>query len=149
MFGSVFYAFPAVAAAAHIYSPLSLAVACLLMFLFRPLLLELGRSARVNGANYTYLLQFSGKTMGVVGAAATLFDALATSTVSAATASVYLEGEFAHFPLSQLALAICILIALTAVAFISMRESSTLALAFTIIHVSIFRLQSLLLALRN
>lgn len=91
----------------------------------------------MNGANYTYLLQFSGKAMGVLGAAATLFDALATSTVSAATASAYLAGEFSHLPLKQLVLSICILLSLTAVAFLSMRESSSLALAFTIIHVSL------------
>lgn len=90
----------------------------------------------MNGANYTYLLQFSGKILGVLGAAATLFDAVATSAVSAATASAYLAGEFAHFPIKESILAICILLSLTAVSFFGMRESSGLALSFTIVHVS-------------
>lgn len=91
----------------------------------------------MNGANYTYLLQFSGKAMGVIGAAVTLFDALSTSSVSAATAAAYLSGEFNHLPVSQYVLAICIILLLTVMAFVSMRESVSLALTFTAIHVSL------------
>ncbi|KAF8318372.1 hypothetical protein DL93DRAFT_2183436 [Clavulina sp. PMI_390] len=136
VWGSVFYAFPAIAVTSGIYSPLSLAIACLLLFPFRPILLELGRSARFNGANYAYLLHFGGKAFAVVGAAATLFDALSTAVVSAATAAAYLLGEINHVPLPPLAVAFFILLALTLVAFISMRESSSLAVVFATIHMT-------------
>ncbi|KAG8922084.1 hypothetical protein FRC02_012152 [Tulasnella sp. 418] len=134
--GSVFYAFPAVAAVASIYSPITLASACIMLFIFRPILLELGSAVRLNGANYAYLLQFSGKAMGLVGAAATLLDAVATSSVSAATASAYLSGEFAALfvGLRQAALAIGFLVALAIIGLISLKESSSVTLAFTTIH---------------
>ncbi|KDQ14961.1 hypothetical protein BOTBODRAFT_65898 [Botryobasidium botryosum FD-172 SS1] len=132
--GSVFYAFPAVAAASLVFSPLSLLVACLLLTVFRPLFLELAGAIRLNGANYVYLLQTSGKAMGMVGAAATLLDAIATSTVSAATAANYIHGEFPGMPITEAALAVCFLVALSLVALFSLRESSGFTLSITIIH---------------
>ncbi|KAI0296096.1 hypothetical protein B0F90DRAFT_1113199 [Multifurca ochricompacta] len=48
--GSVFYAFPLVIAAAGIYSPLCLLTASLLLLFFRPLLLELASTVRINGS---------------------------------------------------------------------------------------------------
>lgn len=138
VFGSVFYAFPAVAAASSIFSPLSLLIASGTLFIFRPILLELASAVRVNGANYTYLLQFSGRRMGMLGAAATLLDGVATSTVSAATAAAYLAGEFdGNLPISQAILALCLLVALALTALASMRESAGLTLTFTIVHVSV------------
>ncbi|PVG04382.1 hypothetical protein CPB86DRAFT_843350 [Serendipita vermifera] len=134
--GSVFYAFPAVVTAAGIFSPISLTVACLLLLFFRPVLLELGSAARSNGANYTYLLQFSSKALALVGAAATLLDAMATSTVSAATATAYLSGEFSNLPIPQAVLAILLLGIITSVSFFSSKDSTTITLSITIIHLS-------------
>lgn len=141
--GSVFYAFPAVAAASLVFSPLSLLVACLLLTLFRPILLELASAVRLNGANYAYLLQASGKTMAIIGAAATLLDATATATVSAATAASYIQGEFdSKLPFSPAALTIILLVALCCIALFGLRESSGLTLTITIIHVSRFFFQA-------
>jgi len=94
---------------------------------------------RLNGANYTYLLQFSGKTMGLIGAAATLLDVTATSSVSAATASAYLAGEFRNTlgGGKETALTIGIILMLALIGMFSLRESSLLASTFTIIHVSL------------
>lgn len=64
-------------------------IACIILFLWRPIFLELGSAIHLNGGNYAYLLQVSGKTLGLIGAAATLLDSVATSTVSAATAASY------------------------------------------------------------
>lgn len=135
--GSVFYAFPAVAAISFIFSPLSLLVACLLLTFFQPLLLELASAVRLNGANYAYLLQASGKTMASVGAAVTLLDAVATASVSAASAASYIHGEFgSRLPIAEALLAICLLVVLSLVAFFSLRESSGVTLSITIIHAS-------------
>ncbi|KAG8905917.1 hypothetical protein FRB99_007997 [Tulasnella sp. 403] len=136
MYGSVFYAFPAVAATAGVLSPLSLLVACLILFLFRPIFLELGSAIRFNGASYVYLLQCSGKTMALIAAAAMYLDGVATASVSAATVSAYLSGEFPGVltGMKEAAIAIAILVLLAAVGLLSLKESSTVTLSFTTIH---------------
>ena len=133
----MFYAFPAVATAASIFSPLALLIACLILTIYRPILLELGGAIRLNGANYIYLLQCSGKALGAVGAAATLLDAVATSVVSAATAGAYLKGEISSLAIQEWAIGLCLLVGIALVALISLRESSGLTLSITIIHVCI------------
>lgn len=94
---------------------------------------------RLNGANYTYLLQFSGKTLGLIGAAATLLDAMATSTVSTATAAAYLAGDVPKLGVPQPVLALSLLVGLCLVGFFRVKESSTVTLMFTVIHVSASR----------
>jgi amino acid transporter len=124
-----------VAAASGIFSPISLVVACLLLFLYKPVLLELGSAVQLNGASYTYLLQFSGKALGLVGAAVTLLDAMATSTVAAATATEYLGGEFDPLPVPYPALSIALLVLITLVALVNSRDSTTITLAIAGFHV--------------
>ncbi|CAE7052581.1 unnamed protein product [Rhizoctonia solani] len=135
--GSIFYAFPAVAAVASIFSPLSLLIACLILTIYRPILLELGSAIRLNGANYIYLLQCSGKMLGSVGAAATLLDAVATSVVSAATAGAYLQGEISTGTMREWTIGLFLLIGISLIALVSLRESSAFTLSITIIHLSI------------
>lgn len=169
--GSVFYAFPLVVAAAGtllppglvssiitkqfvgIYSPLCLLTASLLLLFFRPLLLELASTVRINGSyvytsqsarmlppflsslrNYIYLLQFSGKMLSLVGAAATLLDAVATSTVSAATASAYLSAEIHAMPISASVLTVLFLVALGILALAGIRESASATAAVFVFH---------------
>jgi amino acid transporter len=124
-----------VAAASGVLSPISLFIACSILFLFRPILLELGSAVRLNGANYTYLLQFSGKTLALIGAAATLLDAMATSTVSSATAAAYLAGEVPNLGMPQAVLALSLLVGLCLIGFFRVKESSTVTLTFTVVHV--------------
>ncbi|QRV74785.1 amino acid permease [Ceratobasidium sp. AG-Ba] len=135
--GSVFYAFPAVAAASSIFSPLALLIACLILTIYRPIFLELGGAIRLNGANYVYLLQCSGKLLAAIGAAATLLDAVATSVVSAATAGAYLKGEISALPIQEWAIGLCLLAGIALVALISLRESSALTLSITVIHMTV------------
>ncbi|KAJ9122139.1 hypothetical protein QFC24_004367 [Naganishia onofrii] len=78
VWGSVFYSLPAICAVADIYSPICMAVACSILFLFRPILLELGSAIRVDGASYVYLLNFTGKGWALCAAATTLVDAYVT-----------------------------------------------------------------------
>ncbi|KAF8531277.1 amino acid permease-domain-containing protein [Gautieria morchelliformis] len=135
MTSSVFYAFPAVTAAASIFSPISLLIACLILFLWRPIFLELGSAIRLNGGNYAYLLQVSGTTLGLIGAAATLLDSVATSTESAATAASYLRGEFtSSLTVSEASITIALLTVLAILCLVNVRKSSTLTLSFFFIH---------------
>ncbi|CAE6433205.1 unnamed protein product [Rhizoctonia solani] len=135
--GSIFYAFPAVAAVASIFSPLSLLIACLILTIYRPILLELGSAIRLNGANYVYLLQCSGKMLGSVGAAATLLDAVATSVVSAATAGAYLQGEISIGSIKEWSIGLFLLIGISLIALVSLRESSAFTLTITIVHMTV------------
>lgn len=72
--------------------------------------------------------------LALVGAAATLLGAVATSTVSAATASAYLSAEFHSMPISMTLLTILFLVALGVVALAGIRESASAAAAVFIFH---------------
>jgi hypothetical protein len=61
-----------------IYSIISLLVSGVLLTVFRPILVENASAAPFNGGNYSYLLNFSSKTIAIVAAAMTLLDAIAT-----------------------------------------------------------------------
>lgn len=137
MYGSVFYAFPAVAAIAGILSPISLLIACLILFFFRPILLELTSAMRFNGAIYAYCLQCSGKTMALVAVSAMFLDGVATASVSAATVSAYLSGELngALSGMKEAAVAIGILVLGAAAGLLNLKESSGVTLTFNAIHV--------------
>ncbi|CAL1697829.1 unnamed protein product [Somion occarium] len=91
--GSVFYALPAVVIASGVYSPISLFIATLVLFLWRPIMEELASALPFGGAPYTYLLNVSSKWLALLGAAMLLLDYASTSVVSAATAAAYLSGE--------------------------------------------------------
>jgi hypothetical protein len=89
----------------------------------------------IGSRNYVYLLQFSGKMLALVGAAATLLDAVATSTVSAATASAYLSAEIPSIPISTTLLTVLFLVALGILALAGIRESASAAAAVFVFHV--------------
>ncbi|CUA70431.1 Receptor-type tyrosine-protein phosphatase eta [Rhizoctonia solani] len=132
--GSAFYTFPAMATVASIFSPLSLLIASLIMTIYRPILLELGSAFRLNGTNYVYLLQCSGRTLAAVGATATLLDAVAASVVSAAAAGAYIKAEFPEIPATDHTIGIYLLVAMALLALVTLRESGKLTLVITIIH---------------
>ncbi|CAE6464157.1 unnamed protein product [Rhizoctonia solani] len=132
--GSAFYTFPAMAAVASIFSPISLLVACLIMTIYRPILLELGSAFRLNGTNYVYLLQSSGRTLAAIGATTTLIDAVAASVVSAAAAGAYVKGEFPEIPATDHTIGIYLLVLIALFALFTLRESGKLTLVITIIH---------------
>lgn len=77
--------------------------------------------------------------MGIVGATATLLDAICTSTVSAATASSYLSGEFSQLPVSPAVITMVLLIGLGLLALAGLRESASVSAAIFAFHVRIFK----------
>lgn len=56
--GSPLYAFPPLVAVGGIYSPISLLIATLLLWLWRPIMEELASALAFDGANYVYLCVF-------------------------------------------------------------------------------------------
>ncbi|KAI5454120.1 hypothetical protein NCC49_005110 [Naganishia albida] len=133
VWGSVFYSLPAICATADIYSPICMAVACSILFLFRPILLELGSAIRIDGASYVYLLNLTAKSWALCAAAVTLIDAIATGVVSAATAASYIKGEVS-LPFPDLTLTIIILVAFTGLLLFGVRESSSVTLGICSFH---------------
>lgn len=51
VYGSVFYSMPAICSVSLTLSPLSMLVACLILLLWRGILVELGGAVRLNGGN--------------------------------------------------------------------------------------------------
>ncbi|KAI6015111.1 amino acid permease-domain-containing protein [Pisolithus orientalis] len=132
--GGVFYTLPSVFAISGVYSPISLFVAALSLFLWRPVMEELGSALPISGAPYTYLLNVSTKFVALVGAALLLLDFAATAVTSAATAMAYLAGELAiPFPLYVGTLLVFVLF--TAVSLAGLRESARVASGVLSFHV--------------
>lgn len=132
--GSVFYAFPAVIVVAGVFSPICLFVATLILFLWRPIMVELASALPISGAPYTYLLNVSTKGLAVVGSSLLVLDFASTSIVSSATAAEYLAGEVA-LPFPSWVLAVMVLILFTAVSLFGVRESARIALSVLGLHV--------------
>ncbi|KAF8902544.1 AAAP amino acid permease [Gymnopilus junonius] len=132
--GSVFYALPAVVAVGGIYSPISLFVATLILFLWRPIMEELASALPISGAPYTYILNVSTKSFALVGAALLILDFSSTAIVSAATAAAYLAGEVKFLPFPTWVGAAIVLFIFTIVSLMGVRESARIALAVLSLH---------------
>jgi hypothetical protein len=74
----VFYCFAAILPASGVYSIISLFVSGLLLNVFRPILQENASAVPYNGGSYSYLVNFTTKTIAVVAAAITALDAITT-----------------------------------------------------------------------
>lgn len=132
--GSIFYLLPAVIGVSSIYSPISIFIACLLLYPFRPVLIELSSALSIaNAGNYTYLLNVTtSKTLALFGASLTLLDAVSTGAVSAATAASYLSAETTA--LSYAVITIILLVGLCTITLVGLKDSSTLALSMVSLH---------------
>ncbi|KAH7928884.1 hypothetical protein BV22DRAFT_1030277 [Leucogyrophana mollusca] len=132
--GGVFYTLPAIAAVSSVYSPISLFIATLTLFLWRPIMEELGSALPISGAPYTYLLNVSSKALALVGAALLLLDFASTAVISAATASSYLAGEVS-LPFPAYVGTIIVFVIFTAISLSGLKESSRIAFGVLALHV--------------
>ncbi|KAG1859294.1 amino acid permease-domain-containing protein [Suillus subluteus] len=131
--GGVFYTLPSVVAVAGVYSPLSLFVAALTLFLWRPVMEEMASALPISGAPYTYLLNVSTKSVALLGAALLLLDFSATAVVSAATAASYLAGEVS-LPFPVYIGAALVFVLFTFVSLSGLRESARVATGILAMH---------------
>ncbi|KAI0689016.1 amino acid permease-domain-containing protein [Cytidiella melzeri] len=131
--GGVFYTLPAVVAVAGVFSPISLFVATMLLWLWRPIMEELASALPISGAPYTYLLNVGSKNMALIGAALLLLDYAATAVVSAATAVSYLAGEV-KLPFPIVVGTLLVFAIFTGVSLSGLRESARIALVVLTIH---------------
>ncbi|KIK96888.1 hypothetical protein PAXRUDRAFT_768751 [Paxillus rubicundulus Ve08.2h10] len=133
IFGGVFYTIPSVFAISGVYSPLSMFLATLTLFLWRPIMEELGSALPISGAPYIYLLNGSTKSVALLGAALLLLDFAATVVVSAATAISYLAGEM-HIPFPRYVGTMFVFILFTVVSLAGLRESARVASGVLTLH---------------
>lgn len=131
--GGVFYTLPSVVAVAGVYSPISLFVAALTLFLWRPIMEEMASALPISGAPYTYLLNVSTKSVALLGAALLLLDFSATAVVSAATAASYLAGEVS-LPFPVYVGAALVFVLFTFVSLLGLRESARVATGILAMH---------------
>ncbi|KAG1819188.1 amino acid permease-domain-containing protein [Suillus subaureus] len=131
--GGVFYTLPSVVAVGGVYSPISLFVAALTLFLWRPVMEELASALPISGAPYTYLLNVSTKSVALFGAALLLLDFSATVVVSAATAASYLAGEVS-LPFPVYVGAVLVFVLFTFVSLSGLRESARVATGILAMH---------------
>ncbi|PWN48311.1 hypothetical protein IE53DRAFT_319658 [Violaceomyces palustris] len=139
--GSIFYAIPAVVAVSSVLSPISILLACLLLYPFRPIICELASALSAsNAGNYSYLSNVSTKSVSLLAAAITMLDAISTGAVSARTASAYISAEAASEGgkslISSNAITVLLLLGLSIVCLSGLRDSSSLALVMLALHVS-------------
>ncbi|KAJ7057403.1 hypothetical protein C8F01DRAFT_1256655 [Mycena amicta] len=134
--GSVFYALPAVVAVSGVYSPISLFVATLTPFLWRPIMEELVHEFPISGAPYSYLLNVSRKSLALLAAALMLLDFSCTSVVSAATASSYITAELPSSPgIPAPALTLALLVLFAIISLSGLKESARIAAGVLVFHV--------------
>lgn len=140
--GSVFYSIPAVMAACSIYTPLSLFFAILLLWPFRLVMCQLAKMLQCgDGSSYTYLLNTVNRSWwALVAASFVLLDAVATGSVSAATAASYISNEVhSASPLAitfvnGAGLVVVLLAGMTIISLLGLKDSANIALVMLTIH---------------
>ncbi|PWN41241.1 hypothetical protein IE81DRAFT_324733 [Ceraceosorus guamensis] len=140
--GSAFYSLPAVLAVSGALSPIGMALAALLLWPFRPILVELASALGGSDAgNFTYLTNStSGATLfPLLAAAFNLLDALATGAVSAATAASYISAETASTTtttthVDMKLISVLLILATSIICLMGIKDSSKVALGMISLH---------------
>ncbi|KAE9408696.1 hypothetical protein BT96DRAFT_1013316 [Gymnopus androsaceus JB14] len=133
--GGIFYTIPAVVAVASVYSPISLFIATLTLFIWRPIMEELSSAFPICGAPYSYILNISNKSLAILSAALLFLDFASTSVISAATATSYLAGEV-ELPFPEFVGVILILVIFTLVSLAGIKESNRVAFGVLSFHIT-------------
>ncbi|KAF7375410.1 Aaap amino acid permease [Mycena sanguinolenta] len=132
--GGVFYTLPAVVAVSGVYSPISLFMATLALFLWRPIMEELASVLPMSGAPYSYILNIARKSLALLSATLLLLDFASTSVVSASTATSYLAGEVV-LPFPTFVGAVLVLVIFALVSLTGLKESTRIAFVVMALHV--------------
>ncbi|KAI1304416.1 hypothetical protein EDD11_005108 [Mortierella claussenii] len=126
--GSVFYAVGPVTVASRQYAPISMLLVSILLHPVKAIMNELAASLPFNGGAYAFFINISAKWVAGIMATLAVLDYMATSVLSAASATSYLSSQFdlpssfGVFPLT-----IAVIIVFGVITFVGVRESSTVA----------------------
>jgi amino acid transporter len=119
---------------AHVLAPLALLIVVGILYLYRKIYTEVVEALPLNGGTYNCLLNSTRKFSATLAACLTILSYLATAVISAKTASEYLETLVPILPPMEVTTAIIIIFAGLTIAGIT--ESSRVALAIFIFHLS-------------
>ncbi|TPX64661.1 hypothetical protein SpCBS45565_g05712 [Spizellomyces sp. 'palustris'] len=132
LIGSVLYTTGLAITAAGQYAPISLFLACLVMYMYRFIFAEVGSCVPVNGGCYSTMLAASSKLVAAIAACCSILDYLATAVVSAASASTYFRDEFGI--INVIGATVGILLFFAALNLLGIRESSHVSFAIFAVH---------------
>ncbi|KAF9281328.1 hypothetical protein BGZ68_006721 [Mortierella alpina] len=133
--GSVFYAVGPVTVAARQYAPISLLLVSILLHPMKAIMNELAASLPFNGGAYAFFLNTSAKWVAGIMATLAVLDYMATSVLSAASATSYLSSQFTlPSSLGVFPLTIAVIVVFGIITFVGVRESSTVASCIFVGH---------------
>ncbi|KAI8343476.1 amino acid permease-domain-containing protein [Chlamydoabsidia padenii] len=117
------------------YAPISMLLVCLIMYPVKKLMTEVLTALPLNGGTYNAMLHTTSKWIAAVAACFSVLDYLSTCGVSASTAAAYL-AEQVTLPssLTPFVLSLIIIIFVSLICLLGLRESSTVSLAIFILH---------------
>ncbi|KAG0290877.1 hypothetical protein BGZ98_003260 [Dissophora globulifera] len=151
--GSVFYAVGPVTVGARQYAPISMLLVSILLHPMKAIMNELAAALPFNGGAYVFFLNICAKWVAGIMATLAVLDYMATSVLSAASATSYLSSQFTLpsafgvFPLT-----IVVIIVFGIITFIGVRESSTVASCIFVGHlitVAVIMVTALIHWIRN
>lgn len=129
---SVLYVSALCATQAGVYAPVSLALVCAVLFLFRSVYAEVGSALPLNGGTYTVLLNTTNKKLAAGAAVLTILSYVATAVISAGEAMHYAHNLWHGLPIFWATVALLGLFAFLNVVGVS--ESAVVAIGIFVIH---------------
>jgi len=119
---------------AHALAPLALLIVGGILYLYRKIYTEVVEALPLNGGAYNCLLNSTRKFSAALAACLTILSYLATAVISGKTAAEYLETLLPFLPPMEVTSAILIIFA--SLAILGITESSRVALAIFLLHMS-------------
>ncbi|CAJ1375440.1 unnamed protein product [Effrenium voratum] len=135
---SCFYVVGELSKNAGVYSPICTLLSSLTLYCFRSVYGEVVTALPLNGGIYNLLLNSSTKQTASVAACLTILSYTATGVVSSVSAADYLKCSPMFAGIESVPTAICILGFFAACMLMGMQESSAVASALFVFHLSVF-----------
>lgn len=135
---SCFYVVGELSKNAGVFSPICTMMSSLTLYCFRSVYGEVVTALPLNGGIYNLLLNSSTKQTASVAACLTILSYTATGVVSSVSAADYLKCSPMFSGIESVPTAICILGFFAACMLMGMQESSAVASALFVFHLSVF-----------
>ncbi|RKO89608.1 amino acid transporter [Blyttiomyces helicus] len=134
LIGSVLYTVGVTVAVAGQWAPVSLLLVCGVVCLFRFIFSEVGTCVPLNGGCYSLMLVASTKLFAAIAACCSILDYASTAVVSAASASIYFQGQWGLIDILPATMGVLAVFAL--LSMLGMRESAGVSLGIFSLHVA-------------
>lgn len=118
---------------AGIYAPLVFIVIAIVLWLYKHVYIEVVEALPLNGGAYNCLLNATSKTLASVAGVMTILSYVATSVISAKTASEYIHTVLTGVPVLPLTAAI--ILGFAALVIAGVKDSAKVAMGIFVLHV--------------